>query len=130
MMFPPEVRFRVVVTAKVNVPVAAGASASKSTSALTPLASEQLLVRWIVMPVVEADPPLVPAWTQAPPTRSMLAGLEPSGVDGTTVTESYALPDRAGPTVKLTSKSVEADTGIAPGDAATSFTAPEGEPIV
>jgi hypothetical protein len=60
----------------------------------------------------------------------MLDGVEPSGVEGTTFTQSALLPDKEGLTVKLTSKFV-GDTTVAPlGDAVTLVTAGDGEPMV
>jgi hypothetical protein len=60
----------------------------------------------------------------------MLDGVEPNGVEGTTLTHAELLPDKEGLTVKLTSKFVR-DITVAPlGDAVTLVTAGDGEPMV
>jgi len=119
-----------VVTAKLKVPGEAGASALKSTSALVPPLRLHEAFRSMVRPVAEKAPPFVPACTHELPTRAMLDGVEPSDVEGTTLTHAGLLPDKEGLTVKLTSKFVD-DTTVAPlGDAVTLVTAGDGEPMV
>jgi hypothetical protein len=63
------------------------------------------------------------------PTKAMPDGVEPSDVEGTTLTQS-GLPDSEGLTVKLTSKLVEEPVVAPLGVAVTLVTAGDGEPMV
>lgn len=60
----------------------------------------------------------------------MLEGVDPRAVEGTTLTQSLLLPDRAVPTRKSTSKLALAPTVSPLGVAVTSVTAPDGAPTV
>ena len=126
----PGDEFLDVVTAKVKLPVEAGALAVKSTCAAVPWAREHVLCRSTVIPVALYPPPLVPAWTHELPTRAMLDGVDPRDVDGATLTQSELPPASAVPTVKLTSNPVDALVLTPLGEAVTPVTAPDGEPMV
>jgi hypothetical protein len=60
----------------------------------------------------------------------MFDGVEPSDVEGATLTQSEPPPDRDGLTVKVTSKFVDEAVDTPLGDATTFVTAGDGEPMV
>jgi hypothetical protein len=64
------------------------------------------------------------------PTRATTVGVEPSDLDGVTVTQSPALPARGASAVKLITKFVEVSAATLLGETTTLLTGGLGVPIV
>jgi hypothetical protein len=109
-----------VVTAKVNVPVEAGALAWKSTCTVSPALRVQELSRSMVTKEALEAPPSLPDWRHEPPSISAISmGADPSAVEGATETQPELVPARDAETVKETSKPVDAFCLTPPGEALT-----------